>query len=123
MKYKREEYFRYAFGEPIPTLFRIEKVNGKVVETSKGEGEILDLSPKGMKFATKLMIANAKRNEVQLSMFFTLNDADWNIACRIVWAKENNDFVEYGVEFLPGQEIAVNLVKQLKLVAKKQQKK
>lgn len=123
MKYKREEYFRYTFGTPLPAQFKIEKVNSKLVESSRGVAEIIDLSPSGLKLSTKLKIDNFKRNEIQLTISFSLNDYNLSVKGVIVWNKESHAEVVYGIEFLPDQAIAEDLIKQLKVYSRERKKR
>lgn len=120
MRYKREEYFRYNFGEPIPALFKIEKIDGHSVESSYGEADIRDLSPGGLKIATMLKIHDIKRKDIQISARFKLNDEELTIQGIIVWSKDGVNTVEYGIEFVPDQNVAESLIKQLKVYSKRQ---
>lgn len=122
MKYKREEYFRFTFGEPLQAQFKIKKINNEIVKSSKGKAEIIDLSPAGLKFSSELRIDEAKRNNIEVIINFKLNDLDLSIKGVIVWVKEKYDMFEYGIEFLPDQEIAGNLIEELKEFAKKEKK-
>ena len=56
MLYKRTEYFRYTFGEPLVAEFRIVVENGTDVESSPGECHFLDISPGGAKLFAKFDI-------------------------------------------------------------------
>lgn len=121
MKYKREEYFRFTFGEPLQAQFKIEKINDELVKSSKGKAEIIDLSPAGLKFGTELRIDESKRNSIELTIDFKLNDLDLSIKGLIVWVKEKYNTLEYGIEFLPDQEIAGSLIEELKEFSRKEQ--
>lgn len=121
MKYKREEYFRFSFNTPIPGFFTITKMNGLSGKSKKGPLLILDLSPKGIKFQSRLDLPDTE--DLNLSLSFTLNTKEIILPGKIVWKKKiSNDF-HYGftvTEELEIEDITKEIISELKAFRKKQ---
>ncbi|SHF86883.1 PilZ domain-containing protein [Ornithinibacillus halophilus] len=118
MKYKRNEAFRFEFGEPVPVIFSIRAINGKEVESSDGEAEMLDLSLNGMKIATSLEIP-VDRNQVQVTTAFKIVNREYKINGELVWIDKVFDKYHYGVHFNLNESTQENLLDDLKVIGKK----
>ncbi|MDG5471704.1 PilZ domain-containing protein [Jeotgalibacillus sp. ET6] len=118
MRYNRNEAFRFAFKEPLNARFSIYEVNGKAVETTEGEIQLLDLSPSGSKVYSELNIPFKENNPVKIVMHFQLNEESYQFKGKIVWKKVWSDGFMYGVSFLINEDMQQEIVKQLKVYVK-----
>ncbi|KIL43750.1 PilZ domain-containing protein [Jeotgalibacillus campisalis] len=118
MRYNRNEAFRFAFKEPLHARFSIYEVNGKEVETTEGEIQLMDLSPSGAKTYTELNIPYTANNSVKITIHFQLNESTYNFKGKIVWKKVWSDGFMYGVSFLVNEDMQQEIVKQLKIHVK-----
>lgn len=116
MQYKREEGFRYVFGEPLLAEFSIEHIDGKSTNSKPGNAKIIDISPKGAKITSKLQIPMEKG--ITISLSFTLNEKKFMIISDIVWRKELFGEYQYGLESKMTNEEQNHLVNELKIYAK-----
>ncbi|WP_186669207.1 PilZ domain-containing protein [Sporosarcina sp. BP05] len=114
MLYKRTEYFRYTFGEPLVAEFRIVVENGTDVESSPGECCFLDISPGGAKLFAKFDIP-VERESVRLHIKFTLYEKLIDLQGVIVWKKPYSGGYMYGYDFDDNLEIEHLIVEELKL--------
>lgn len=114
MLYKRTEYFRYTFGEPLVAEFRIVVENGTDVESSPGECHFLDISPGGAKLFAKFDIP-LESESVRLHVKFTLHEKLIALQGVIVWKKPYSGGYMYGYDFDENVEIEQLIVEELKL--------
>lgn len=114
MLYKRTEYFRYTFGEPLVAEFRIVVENGTDIESSPGECHFLDISPGGAKLFAKFDIP-LERESVRLHIKFTLYEKLIDLQGVIVWKKPYSGGYMYGYDFDENVEIEHLIVEELKL--------
>ena len=98
MLYKRTEYFRYTFGEPLEAEFRIVVENGTDVESSPGKCHFMDISPGGAKLFAKFDIP-LERQSVRLHIKFTLHEKLIDLRGVIVWKKPYSGGYMYGYDF------------------------
>lgn len=117
MRYQREEPFRFTFDKPIAALFQIKGIDGHPVDASDGEANIIDISTEGIKLNSKLDIPDSK--SIQLSISFELNSKELNVEGFIVWKKNKGVSNDYGLELETEDSDQKELVKQLKIYAKK----
>ncbi|WP_196493810.1 PilZ domain-containing protein [Ornithinibacillus caprae] len=118
MRYKRDEAFRFEFGEPLSIVFTIEQLNGKSVTSSDGEAKMLDISLNGMKILTSLNIP-VYGNDVWVSISFSLNNSTYKIRGTLVWVEKNFDEYVYGVHCENDPELQDDLLNDLKVLGKK----
>ncbi|MGR9048683.1 PilZ domain-containing protein [Halobacillus faecis] len=116
MRYKRKDYFRYDFKEPLQAYFRIHRVGIKEVNTSKGEARIINISPQGMKLNTNLDLPHQDGHEIKLSISFNLNDHPFLLPGSIVWKKKVAGF-NYGIYMDLDESESKRLVEELKKYA------
>ncbi|HZG61791.1 MAG TPA: PilZ domain-containing protein [Anoxybacillus sp.] len=116
MRFKRQEAFRYEFGQPLPCTFRIAQIGEKKVEGDKGKAEIYDISPKGMKIATSLNIPLDKTSII-IEITFTLSELELTFLGRLVWQKKFANDYFYGVNLILSQDEGQRLIDELKKYA------
>lgn len=120
MEYRRKEPFRYLFSIPIKSSLKIIKINDRDVESKEGIVEIHDISLNGARIACLLDLPYEL--EVQIFLTTTLNDSPVYLLGRIVWKKSYANHHAYGVEFLHDTSVKEQMLKELKLFAKRQLK-
>ena len=114
MLYKRTEYFRYTFGEPLEAKFQIVVENGTDTESSPGECHFMDISPGGAKIFAKFDIP-LEREAVRLHIKFTLHEKLIDLQGVIVWKKPYSGGYMYGYDFDEDPAIEQLIVEELKL--------
>ncbi|MEN2768415.1 PilZ domain-containing protein [Ornithinibacillus xuwenensis] len=119
MRYRRDEAFRFEFGEPLPIVFTIEEMNGSHVETSDGKASLLDISLRGMKICTSLSIPIDRQSNVKVSIQFQLNHNNYTIQGIIVWKKQRFTEYFYGIQFTTSSETQDALLDDLKIIGKR----
>ncbi|MBU9722389.1 MULTISPECIES: PilZ domain-containing protein [Bacillaceae] len=113
MRYKREETFRYEFGQPLDCVYRILRVNGVSEETKHGNGKLFDISPTGIKLQSPLDLQSSK-NEVDVELCFTLV-AEHTVTGKIVWQKlANVGQYFYGIDLEIPTEVKEHIIHDLK---------
>ncbi|WLR49082.1 PilZ domain-containing protein [Halobacillus litoralis] len=120
MRYKRKDYFRYDFKEPVEAYFRIHRVGIKEVNSSKGEARIINISPHGMKLNTNLDLPHQDGHEVKLSISFSLNGQPFLLPGTIVWKKKVAEF-NYGIYMDLDESESKKLVEALKVYSNNQE--
>ena len=121
MQYKRNEYFRYTFGEPSEATFRLikQKDDENGVELSKkGKCYIVDVSPNGVKMLSDLFIDIDKLKKVELS--FVLDEKSITMVGDLVWFQKKINGYEYGVKLNGDQDSEQLIVNELKIRRKKE---
>lgn len=98
MQYKRTEYFRYTFGEPLEAKFRIATTGDPGTTSGVGACSLLDISPSGAKLAMKFDIPSG-RDSSQLLITFTLYKKEVEVRGNIVWKRQYRDTHLYGINF------------------------
>lgn len=115
MQYKRNEYFRYTFGEPCEATFRLIK---NASETSpqeisnKGTCKIIDISPNGLKIYSELFISIDKLKQIEIN--FNLDEAPLTMIGEFIWSKGKFSGFEYGVRLLGDTESEQLIISELK---------
>ena len=115
LKYNRNEYFRYAFGEPCEATFRLIKQregNEEVELSKKGICKIIDISPNGLKMSSELFIAIDQLHRVEVN--FTLDTTPISMIGEFVWSHRKVDGHEYGVRLASDNESEKMIVNELK---------
>jgi hypothetical protein len=119
MRYNRQESLRYTFATPLPAYFQIINVDGKVVTSSEGAANIIDISLAGAKINSKLNIPEIKHKHIELSLRFNLNDNELNYHGTFIWKKEKGETNDYGIQIDLDDEAKKDLIEQLKMFSKK----
>jgi hypothetical protein len=114
MLYKRSEYFRYTFGEPLKAGFRIMIADKPGKESHLGECSIVDLSPGGAKLFTKFDIP-LEGEPVHIHTEFTLYETPIDVRGILVWKKPYSGGHLYGLDFDENHANEVLIVNELKL--------
>jgi hypothetical protein len=118
MYYKRGEAFRYEFDHPLQCSFKIVEIDHKNIGTGLGNGEIIDLSPHGLRLDTDLNIPFGD-HEVKLDITFKINSAVIETVGVLVWRKDHiQSHYQYGVEFVNSSEMYDIITEELKAFVK-----
>jgi hypothetical protein len=120
LRYKRDESFRFAFGNPLPAFFSIMEVDQKQVELPEGKAVLMDLSLNGMKLSTPLDIP-AEGKTVTLRIRFTLNDTHFTTNGKIVWKEKKLDIYHYGIQSQMEESQQEKLMEEIKVYAHENQ--
>lgn len=113
MLYKRHEYFRHLFRNPLDATFRILLVDG-AGESNPGTCRLLDISPGGTKIYSNFDMPDG-RGPLHLRLTFTLFQEPLTIEGEIVWKKKTLDGYQYGIDFIKNPTIEKLIVDELKL--------
>ncbi|USG65015.1 PilZ domain-containing protein [Brevibacillus ruminantium] len=114
--FKRQEGFRFTFPAPLAATFAILKIQGREVETKKGEIHLLDISLKGAKAVSPLKVPE----HTQVLIEFTLERTAFSIVGEFIWLKQSQEGFVYGVRFLPESYSENELLDELKYISRKQ---
>ncbi|GEM01074.1 PilZ domain-containing protein [Halolactibacillus halophilus] len=121
MRYKRKEPFRYLFNEPIDGKFAIilnHEDKDKVIRTDPGMLKVIDLSPRGMQFKTKLDIPTSKK-EFYVEVTFELDGEMIEMLGKVAWKKNERDCVRYGLEGIEDRKREQQIIERVKSLSKK----
>lgn len=116
MRFKRQEAFRYQFGQPLACTFRIVRIGDEDTESDKGTAEIYDISPRGMRIRTSLDIPPHPK-DVHVQIVFTLNDAEFAVLGTFVWQKRFANVYDYGLKLDISYEQEEMLIREIKRYA------
>lgn len=114
MYYKRTEYFRFMFKEPLKAELRIIIDEEEGLETHRGPCHLIDLSPGGSKFFSEYDIPLGDQ-PVRLKLNFVLHEEPIDVRGILVWKKPSTDGYMYGYEFDEDGAMEKLIVEQLKL--------
>ncbi|MCG3089622.1 PilZ domain-containing protein [Sporosarcina cyprini] len=117
MQYKRTEYFRHTFDEPIEAEFRLLVGEHHSKASSPGGCQLMDISSGGAKLYTEYDIP-IELHEVDLRLRFTLYEQPIEQEGKIVWKKRYQNGYQYGFDFLEQPLNARLIVDELKLRVK-----
>lgn len=116
MRYRRHETLRYSFQDPPSARYKIIRVDGKQVNSSTGNGHIIDISPGGMKLATSVQIPLQK--QVQLFVQTKIADVDLSFTADVIWTKPFKKDHHYGLDFIGDHhEEVVQALKKLRNIS------
>ncbi|MBA2875819.1 PilZ domain-containing protein [Thermaerobacillus caldiproteolyticus] len=113
MRFRRQEAFRYEFGQPLPCTFRLVRIDGRSVESEEGRAHIHDISPRGMKIETWLHI-QPEQQEIEIQVTFALNDIVFRFLGMLVWQKPLASHYYYGVRLMLSDVQEEMLVREIK---------
>ena len=123
MYYKRNEPFRYTFGQPVQALIETMEKEEEDVLTSNRQWEalLLDISPNGMKVSSSTNINLSEDPQVRIT--FKLNETQFEINGAISWKKARGHNFEYGIVENNSEMIRDSLISELKTYSKNISKK
>ena len=115
MIFKRQEGFRYAFGEPLEAGVVI-LIEGKPldVERKRITCEVLDISPRGLKISINEDFNEYKNKVLQLEISFILDSTEIKGIGEIVWSKKFGSGYHYGITFFNQASVEELIVNELK---------
>ena len=121
MQFKRNEGFRFVFGEPLDGNYII-LLDGKpaVLEQSRVECKIIDISPRGMKITTETDFTQYTGQYVQLEMYFMLDMIQIKAIGEIVWSKNFGQKFQYGLRFAQQSNLEDLVISELKARRKRE---
>lgn len=121
MIFKRNEGFRFAFGEPLKASFVI-LLNGKPlsIERPRVACEVLDISPRGMKIVTDIDLNDYRGFLVQLELHFLLDMVQMKALGEVVWAKKLGSKYQYGIYFNKQSALEDLIIDELKARRKRE---
>ncbi len=115
MRFKRQEPFRYQFGQPIPCKFRITRIGERQVETDKGAAEIHDISPRGIRMETSLNLPiDSAKGEIEVELQFTIVDQPMNVRGVVIWKKTYVNEFQYGLSLEISKQEEMLLIGEIK---------
>ena len=124
MFYKRNEPFRYTFGQPLTALIEIiKKEDTEETLTSDGQWEafLLDISPNGMKIISTTNIDFSEDTQIRIA--FKLNETQFELNGKISWKKARGQNFEYGIVENNSDWMKDLLISELKTYSKNISKK
>lgn len=121
MIFKRQEGFRFCFGEPIEAKFVI-LIDGKPLnlERTSHPCRILDISPRGMKMGSETNLNEYINKVLQLEIFFTLDVTEIKCVGEIVWSKPFGSCTHYGITFTNSAAVEDLIINELKIRRRKE---
>jgi len=121
MIFKRQEGFRYAFGEPLQAG-AVVLIEGKPldVERTRIPCEILDISPRGLKIAMDEDFNELKNKVLQLEISFILDSTEIKGIGEIIWSKKFGSGYHYGITFFNQSSVEELIINELKVRRRKE---
>lgn len=117
MYYKRKEAFRYSFSETIPAICEVYKHEGAVKEKKQSfQCCILNLSPNGMKFASKTDIE--LRDDYTITIHFQISDSLIHFTGKMIRKRYISSLLEYGIQGDDLDELKKQIIASLKTYSK-----
>ena len=120
MIFRRQESFRYTFNEPIDCLFKLAKIDDTPLNSEFGKGQIIDISPSGLKMMTTLNLSPSLK-KIEIEIQFSIDDSPFQIVGVVQWQKK--DFLKngylYGVKLDSTEDIEASIIRGLKKHAEK----
>lgn len=123
MYYKRQEAFRYAFAESIPAVCEIFQSTGsrEKQKMQSFDAFILDISPTGLKAASK---TNIEIKDDQVLVFsFQLAGTLISFPGKIIRQRHAGTEFHYGVQSDGNETLKNQIIDSLKIYTKEQLKK
>lgn len=121
MIFKRQEGFRFSFGEPLDAGF-IVLIDGKPVGgvDNRQACKVLDISPRGIKMRTEVDLNSYINKVIQLEVFFTLDQVEIRGVGEIVWSKKYGSGYHYGIVFSNQPGVESLIISELKARRRKE---
>ena len=121
MIFKRQEGFRYAFGEPLQARAVI-LIKGKPLDVERTQipCEISDISPRGLKIAIDEDFNEHKNKVLQLEISFVLDSTEIKGIGEIVWSKKFGSGYHYGITFFNQSNVEDLIINELKARRRKE---
>ena len=121
MAFKRQEGFRFSFGEPLDANF-VVLADGKsrTAGDTKESCKVLDISPHGMKVLTNVDLKKFEANTVQLEVYFYLDATEIKALADVVWSKPFGANFQYGLIFEKQPIVEELIIEELKIRRRKE---
>ena len=121
MIFKRQEGFRFAFGEPLDAGV-VVLIEGKPldVERTRIMCKILDISPCGLKIMIDEDFSEHENKILQLEISFILDATEIKGIGEIVWSKKIGSGYYYGITFFNQPGVEKLIINELKLRRRKE---
>ncbi len=114
---RRNETFRYEFGEPLAGKFRLTEIDGNKLESRMGEMEVQDISLQGMKVTMPLDLP-VREKAINGLFYVTIASADYTIPGKFIWRKPKVNEYQYGIHLQCDNAMKNALLSGLKSHAK-----
>ncbi|HHW37056.1 MAG TPA: PilZ domain-containing protein [Bacillales bacterium] len=120
MIFRRQEGFRYSFNKPIDCNFKIIKIDDSEIDTEFGFGQIVDISPNGLKMISSLNLSPTFK-KIEIQVHFLIDEQAFITPGIIQWQKKewSLNVYSYGIKLVSSEETAANIVAGLKKHAEK----
>lgn len=120
MIFRRQESFRYTFNSPIDCTFKIIKIDDAKVDTEFGKGQIIDISPNGLKMITPLNLSPTLK-KVEIQVHFSIDEHPFITAGVIQWQNKEWSLsgYSYGIKLFCSEELTSKIIEGLKKHAEK----
>ena len=119
MAFKRQEGFRFAFGEPLEATFLV-LADGEGASDERAACKVLDISPRGMKVITDVNLNNYAGNNIQLEVYFYLDATEIKALADVVWSKVFGANFQYGLIFNKQPVVEELIIEELKIRRRKE---
>ena len=121
MIFKRQEGFRYVFGEPLEAGV-VVLIDGKPldIERKRITCEVLDISPRGLKMAIDEDFNEYKNKVLKLEISFMLDSIEIKCIGEIVWSKKFGSGYHYGIIFFNQSNVEELIINELKARRRKE---
>ena len=121
MIFKRQEGFRYAFGEPLEAEVVI-LIEGKPLDAERTQipCKVLDISPRGLKMVIDEDFNEYKNKVLQLEVSFTLDTTEIKGIGEIVWSKKIGSGYHYGIILFNQANVEDLIINELKARRRKE---
>ncbi|WP_374723568.1 PilZ domain-containing protein [Calidifontibacillus erzurumensis] len=120
MFFRRNEGFRYSFRQPIPCVFKIIKIDQMPFNSDLCNGEIIDISPNGLKLMTMLNLSILDK-KIEIEIQFSIEGQSFEIPARVVWQQKSiqKNYFNYGIQFINSKHISPRIIEALKIHTRK----
>lgn len=119
-KVERRKYFRLPFTDYLEGTLTIKNVKGRAIKSGITTIKIKNIGANGLCFQSSFQFP--VRENVVYEFAFAFSDVDWTFEGIIVWKREVEHLMEYGVKFLIDENQRSNLIKCLNQELLKQKK-
>lgn len=118
MLYQRKEGFRYRFPTPHEALLSIEQ--GDRLTRQEDQVKLLDISLGGAKVSASGLNIRYEQEPKHVSLSFRLNDKPFTFRGMMIWKQIYLGEYRYGIQFVSERNSQSELLKELKICAKRE---
>ena len=100
----------------LPIHFRISKIGDRVVNSSEGNAQLIDISPSGLKIQTVYEIP--VKDSLDLEFELSINENPLILTGQIVWRNKTTIHFQYGIRLEVTPDLRQVVINELKTHAK-----